>query len=263
MTNKRKQYPSQARLRELFDYDPDGELVWKKTLSKRAVEGSVAGSKKYNSENRFVYDVGICGSVYKGVRLIWIWHYGDIPDGCRVYTKNGKHWDTRIGNLECGKSPVSHFAPKSGGSSEYKGVYVRESGSFRSEFEGADLGTFTSELAAARAYDIAAEKKYGSGGFIGNDVAESIDVDKYRAKATGNAYNAKKSRGSQSKHMGVSIYKRDTHKKWYAKCRRKFLGSFHTEEQAARAYNIAAYEHYGEQAVLNDIPDPLGRGDIF
>ena len=50
-------------------------------------------------------------------------------------------------------------------------------------------------------------------------------------------------------------------KKWYSKLGNKYLGCFKTQEEAARAYNIAAYEHYGENAVLNDIPFPLG--DVF
>ena len=41
---------------------------------------------------------------------------------------------------------------------------------------------------------------------------------------------------------------------------RVIFGPFDTKEQAARAYNIAAREKYGEHAVLNDIPDPLGEG---
>lgn len=51
--------------------------------------------------------------------------------------------------------------------------------------------------------------------------------------------------------------------RFVASIRSVYLGTFDDQVDAARAYNIAAYDHYGEHAVLNDIPDPLGKGDTF
>jgi hypothetical protein len=48
-----------------------------------------------------------------------------------------------------------------------------------------------------------------------------------------------------------------------SKIKKEYIGTFDTKEEAARAYNIAAREYYGDHAELNDIPDPLGQGDIF
>ena len=257
-----KEYPSQARLRELFDYDPDGFLVWRETLSRRNKKGNPAGSRGFNKELRYVYDIGINGEIYKGVRLIWIWHKGENPDG-KVYTKNGIYSDTRIENLTLRQgAPKTNYLKKRGGS-EYIGVYKRGD-SWRCEFKGNDLGHFSTQEAAARAYDIEGEKIFGENGFTSNGVDKTIDIEKYRVTLKGNKRLLKTARGTQSKYIGVS--KHITKKKgvrFSVKFRKKHMGIFETEQQAARAYNIAAYEHYGENAVLNDIPDPLGKGDAF
>ena len=59
-----------------------------------------------------------------------------------------------------------------------------------------------------------------------------------------------------SKYKGVS-YKGDTVKKWRSRItigRKEInLGRFDSEEEAARAYNEAAKEHFGEFAWLNDV----------
>lgn len=61
--------------------------------------------------------------------------------------------------------------------------------------------------------------------------------------------------GASSKHRGVSFRKQT--QLWiaqvYWKGRRYFLGSFHTEREAAIAYNIHAKRIIGELALLNDL----------
>lgn len=253
-----KEYPSQARLKELFDYDEAGFLVWRDGSRK----GEPAGQRGFNSELRHVYDIGVSGKTYKGTRLIWIWHKKENPKG-RIYTKNGIYSDSRIENLTLNTGSAKTFRAKPRGGSDYIGVYRRD-GSWRVEFQGKSLGHFSSERAAARAYDVEAENKYGKGMFTSNGIDKSLDVEKYRKKLSGNQGASVRCRGSQSDFIGVSRY--ITKKKgvrFSVKFRKKHAGIFDTEHQAARAYNIAAHEHYGEHAVLNDIPDPLGHGDPF
>lgn len=61
---------------------------------------------------------------------------------------------------------------------------------------------------------------------------------------------------TSSRYKGV-YYRRRRKKPWYAQIgvrgRRMFLGYFGNEEEAARVYNRAALEHFGEFARLNQI----------
>jgi len=74
------------------------------------------------------------------------------------------------------------------------------------------------------------------------------------ASGSQNAQNQQKwSRPTSSRFKGVHWNKRD--KKWIARIgvekRRINLGSFHDEEDAARAYDAAAKQYFGEYARLN------------
>ena len=70
-----------------------------------------------------------------------------------------------------------------------------------------------------------------------------------------NSMNRKSRSNSSSNYLGVSWYKK--YKKWQASIKysskQKNLGYFTCEKEAARAYNKAAAEHFGEFANLNVI----------
>jgi AP2 domain/HNH endonuclease len=70
-----------------------------------------------------------------------------------------------------------------------------------------------------------------------------------------NTKNAKLNIRSTSGYKGVTYYK-PSHK-WRAQIqfdgKKKHLGYYLTKEEAAKAYNIAALEHHGEFARLNEI----------
>lgn len=109
------------------------------------------------------------------------------------------------------------------------------------------VGTAGTPEDAARLYNIAAFEKYGESAVL-NDVPNPLERPRFHK-------NVKTASG----HVGVT----KNGSRWAATYKGKHIGQYDTKEQAARAYNIAAYEHYGEHAVLNDIPDPLGHGDVF
>ena len=67
-----RQYPSQERLRILFNYK-DGYLTKKKT-------GIIVGSIGYARPTYKRRIVGVDYGKFSNARLIWIWHYGEILD---------------------------------------------------------------------------------------------------------------------------------------------------------------------------------------
>lgn len=101
-----REYPSQKRLRELFDYK-DGNLVWRERpradfktsqgfgafsaqcLGKIALTGKVSG----------YWVTKINGSAYRTHRLIWIWVNGDIGPDQEIDHEDGGKLNYRISNL--------------------------------------------------------------------------------------------------------------------------------------------------------------------
>ncbi len=67
------------------------------------------------------------------------------------------------------------------------------------------------------------------------------------------ANRARQKNNTVSIYKGVSFDVRWPKKPWYARCCRKWLGRFLTQEEAAQAYNDAAVRQYGEFAYLNVI----------
>jgi len=72
-----------------------------------------------------------------------------------------------------------------------------------------------------------------------------------------NMCNQKFREGGSSRYKGVAWHARG--KKWVAQItveyRNVYLGLFATEEEAAKAYNIAALKHHGEFARINELEE--------
>ena len=81
-------------------------------------------------------------------------------------------------------------------------------------------------------------------------------IDNLRAATpSGNSSNCRSAKNSSSKYLGIYWHKASG--KWMAKIKfnkvSQYLGIYHCEKEAARAYNKAAAEHFGEFANLNII----------
>jgi hypothetical protein len=172
------------------------------------------------------------------------------PPGMLVDHINGDKLDNRRANLRaCNHAEnIRNSRKRQDGSrtSPYKGVrysaqwkswqaYIRHDG------KPCSLGSFTSEIAAAHAYNHAAKEFYGEFARL-NDVPPMDNWDDYRVRGT-------------SEYRGVFW---DTQNgKWQSKIyhagKTWYLGRFTSETDAALAYNRASIKIHGDKAKLNII----------
>lgn len=96
---------SQSYLRQRFDYNPDvGGLVWKpsdqhpRKWNSRHV-GKVAGCAHTGDHGKTYVVIGLYDKLYRAHRLIWVWHYGDIPAGLQIDHIDGNGANNRLSNL--------------------------------------------------------------------------------------------------------------------------------------------------------------------
>ncbi|ONK59355.1 uncharacterized protein A4U43_C08F5590 [Asparagus officinalis] len=123
------------------------------------------------------------------------------------------------------------------------------------------LGAYDEEESAARAYDLAALKYWGPTTFTNFPVTDYEKELQIMQNVTKEEYLASLRRKSSGFSRGVSKYRgvaRHHHNgRWEARIGRVFgnkylyLGTYSTQEEAAHAYDIAAIEYRGINAVTN------------
>jgi len=156
-----KNHPTQERLNELFAYLPNGTLVrTKKANSKggRGRVGDIVGTLRSNSP---YLGANVDYKFMVVHQLVWIMHYGAIPDGYVLDHISRDSLDNRIDNLRLVTMSGNSLnrSKFGGGTSDYKGVSLaasRKTGQWRAQFRRKHLGCFNTEEEARDAYDEAA-----------------------------------------------------------------------------------------------------------
>lgn len=191
------------------------------------------------------------------------------PPGVLVDHKNGDPLDNRKSNLRFasrfGNSENSRRRKKF--SSRFKGVsWDGVRGLWRARISPSlkvwHLGRFACEIDAAKAYDAAARKIFGEFATLnfplGAEQAAFVDESQI-GHGTPSGCPKRKSPTGSSVYLGVSWNGRN--RKWIAQIAGRYLGSFVDEADAARAYDAAARELFGEFAFLNS-PGPGERSAL-
>lgn len=158
---KCRELPTQDRLRELFDYD-NGELFNRTDRANSSI-GSIATRQGHHAVVATVN-----GVVYNASRLIWVWHFGAIPEGLHVAHINKNVLDNRIANLRLAtKAEIVRSAmTPNHNTSGYKGVcFCKNRNKWHTQivvnYRTIHLGRFDTKEEAHAAYCVAAKKYFG------------------------------------------------------------------------------------------------------
>ena len=148
---KIREYPTQEELKERFDY-ADGKLVYKYSPSFSVKRGTVAGAKTAEGYiNITMNRVSYCAH-----RLVYIWHYGDIPTGMEIDHINRERDDNRIENLRIITKFINMWNTKAKG-------YFKDRSKWRAQIRVNNkkicLGAYKTEVEAHNAY-LEAKKIY-------------------------------------------------------------------------------------------------------
>jgi hypothetical protein len=149
--------PSQARLQELFTYEPlTGVLRWRKTNSSRAVAGSAAG----HLSRIGYFQVRVDKKLFYAHRLVWMLVYGEDPGPKGIDHVDRDKSNNRLVNLRLANQSQNGMNRDHPIRSLPLGVSTNKA-RFRARLGGAHLGTFDTPEEAHAAYCAAAADFHG------------------------------------------------------------------------------------------------------
>ncbi len=154
---------TQERLKEIFNYDQDGHLLWRKQLGSRTPINGRAGC--FNAYGYVV--IRVDKRLYQASRLIYLWHFGSL-NGMEIDHQDGNPANNKIENLRlCTRSQNnSNKGLPAASTTGFKGVSYEKN---RKMYEASitchnkkkHLGYFCEPQDAALAYNKAATIYFG------------------------------------------------------------------------------------------------------
>lgn len=223
--------PPQIYLKQRFDYDPLGWLIW------RYVDNPTHHGATWNTrfagkragrimDNGYVL-VGLDGKQYLAERLIWVWHHGEDPGILVVDHRSRIRYQNWIDNLRLATS--SQNGRNKDGQSKLglpKGVKFQQ-GRYRPLLQ---VGQFVTPEEAGQAVELAADKMR----FASDRLRDLMDWrdDQRKGLFSRNGYP-----------RGVEHLKQRNVYRGYLS-----LGAFEEPEEAGAVYQEAARVLFGEFA---------------
>jgi hypothetical protein len=160
---------TQARLRELLDYDQEtGVFTWRATGPGRRLDLRAGAIQKgHSGHGRPYLRIKIDGRDYRTHRLAWLYVYGEWPPA-EIDHRDGDGLNNRWANLRVATSAQNkrNSRRQCNNTSGFKGVSVNKCGDrFRAQIgvrgRNKHIGYFDTAEAAHAAYVAAAEKHFG------------------------------------------------------------------------------------------------------
>ena len=244
--------PSQERLKEALDYNPEtGVFRWKKPSGKKMKPGDIAGN------NEVYKHIKIDGVNYKAHRLAWMYMTGEDPLETKIDHDDRNPSNIRFSNLRKASDSENVFnSPvRSNNQLGIKGVYKkgnRYSAQITINYKSIRLGYFDTPEEAYRAYCDAADEYHGEFAYY-EEVSQDVfdEIKKNNPIINGN-YTQKKSSRNTSGYKGVQFRCKNgkpLKNPWYAVVQyngKKYGCGFHpTAELARDAYLKKAQELFG------------------
>lgn len=148
---------TQEKIKEIFEYNKKGFLVWKKPVSNRIKKGQRAG----HFSTRGSTDINVRGERYKEHSLVWLYFKGYLPK--RIDHADNNPRNNKIENLrECTQQQNCFNRTSSKKSlSGLKGVHKngdKWQAQITFNYKKIYLGLFKNKFDAAKAYNLKAKE---------------------------------------------------------------------------------------------------------
>lgn len=155
---------TQKRLQEAFDYRDNNLVWWQPAKNSTKKPGDLAGYVEKDGYRRIRID----NRTYYAHILIWVYHFGDIPEGFVVDHRDTNRENNAITNLRLATLSQNQYnrLKSEGKSSKYKGVswhttYGKWRASIEADGKMYHIGYFSSEIEAHEAYCEVATEIFG------------------------------------------------------------------------------------------------------